>query len=75
MSAGVVSLGPMYLWYHMLGELKEKGVRTPLLAAFLYSRAVKIPMLPVMAHYFGLRMKHPGMIFLERKGSQGGLNP
>jgi uncharacterized membrane protein YraQ (UPF0718 family) len=54
MTAGVVSLGPMYLWYPMLRELKEKGVRTPLLAAFLYSRAIKIPMLPVMVHYFGL---------------------
>ena len=53
-TAGVVSLGPMYLWYPMLGELKEKGVCTPLLAAFLYSRAVKIPLLPMMAHYFGL---------------------
>jgi len=53
-AAGVLSLGPMYLWYPMLGELKQKGVRTPLLAAFLYSRAVKIPLLPLMAHYFGL---------------------
>jgi len=53
-AAGVLSLGPMYLWYPMLGELQRKGVRTQLLAAFLYSRAVKIPLLPMMAHYFGL---------------------
>jgi len=53
-AAGVLSLGPMYLWYPMLGELKQRGVRTSLLAAFLYSRAVKIPLLPMMAHYFGL---------------------
>ena len=51
---GVVSMGPIYLWYPLLKELKTQGMRRPLLSAFLYSRAVKIPMLPFMAHYFGL---------------------
>jgi hypothetical protein len=29
-------------------------MKTSLLAAFLYSRAIKIPMLPFMVHYFGI---------------------
>jgi uncharacterized membrane protein YraQ (UPF0718 family) len=52
-AAGVVSLGPMYLWYPLLGRLREEGVGPALLASFLYSRAIKIPMLPFMTHYFG----------------------
>jgi uncharacterized membrane protein YraQ (UPF0718 family) len=51
--AGVLSMGPMYLWYPVLGQLRSEGLRPGLAAAFLYSRAIKIPMLPFMAHYFG----------------------
>jgi uncharacterized membrane protein YraQ (UPF0718 family) len=51
--AGVLSMGPMYLWYPVLGQLQSEGLRPGLAAAFLYSRAIKIPMLPFMAHYFG----------------------
>jgi uncharacterized membrane protein YraQ (UPF0718 family) len=51
---GMFSLGPIYPWYAMLGELQEKGMRRALIAAFLYSRAVKLPLLPLMIHYFGV---------------------
>jgi len=51
---GILSLGPIYPWYALLGELKEKGMRPSLIAAFLYARAVKPPLLPLLAHYFGL---------------------
>ena len=54
--AGILSMGPIYLWYPLLGELKAKGMRDALIAAFLYNRAVKIPLLPVMIYYFGLRV-------------------
>ena len=50
---GIISMGSMYLWYPLLQDLKAKGMRTSLLASFLYSRAIKIPMLPFMMHYFG----------------------
>jgi uncharacterized membrane protein YraQ (UPF0718 family) len=53
-AGGILSLGPMVIWYPLLKELKEKGMRSSLLAAFLYSRAIKIPMLPIMMHYFGV---------------------
>lgn len=51
---GILSAGPLYAWYPLLGELKEKGVSGALIAVFLYSRALKLPLLPLMAHYFGL---------------------
>ncbi len=51
---GMLSLGPIYPWYAMLGELRQKGMRNALIATFLYSRAVKLPLLPLMIHYFGV---------------------
>jgi uncharacterized membrane protein YraQ (UPF0718 family) len=50
---GVLATGPIYAWYALLHELREKGMRAPLAAVFLYSRAVKLPLLPLMVHYFG----------------------
>ena len=52
--AGIVSAGPIYLWYPLLSDLKAKGMRDALIATFLYNRAVKIPLLPLMISYFGL---------------------
>lgn len=51
---GVLSTGPIYPWYALLKELREKGMKTSLAAVFLYSRAVKLPLLPMLIHYFGL---------------------
>jgi len=53
MVGGIVSSGPIYMWYPLLSDLKEKGMRDSLIATFLYNRAVKIPLLPMMIHYFG----------------------
>jgi uncharacterized membrane protein YraQ (UPF0718 family) len=54
--AGIVSMGPIYLWYPLLRDLKAKGMRDALIATFLYNRAVKIPLLPMMIYYFGLKI-------------------
>ncbi len=51
---GILSSGPIYMWYPLLADLKKKGVRTGLIAVFLYNRAVKIPLLPIIIIYFGL---------------------
>ena len=51
--AGIFSMGPIYAWYTALAELQQKGMRTAFVATFLYSRAVKIPLLPLMIYYFG----------------------
>lgn len=54
MTGGILSVGPVYPWYALLGDLQEKGMRNALIAVFLYSRAIKLPLLPLMIHYFGM---------------------
>lgn len=51
---GIISHGPIYVWYPLLKDLKERGMRTGFVAVFLYNRAIKIPLLPVMIFYFGI---------------------
>jgi uncharacterized membrane protein YraQ (UPF0718 family) len=53
-AGGILSMGPVYVWYTVLGDLRDKGMRTGLTAAFLYARAIKPALLPLMVHYFGL---------------------
>ena len=52
--AGVISHGPMYAWYPLIEELRRHGMRDRLLVTFFYSRAIKLPLLPLMVDYFGL---------------------
>ena len=52
-SAGIISTGPIYAWYPLLKDLKEKGAGESSIAIFLYNRAVKPFLLPVMISYFG----------------------
>jgi len=51
--AGIISMGPIYAWYPLLKELREKGAGNSHLAIFLGNRAVKPFLLPVMVAYFG----------------------
>jgi len=55
MVAGILSTGPIYVWYPLLKDLREKGMTNMLITIFLYNRAVKIPLLPMMIYYFGLQ--------------------
>lgn len=50
---GILSMGPLYAWYALLSDLRQKGMRIALIATFLSSRAIKLPLLPLMIHYFG----------------------
>ncbi len=52
--SGILSTGPIYMWYPLLEDLKDQGMRYALISAFLYNRAVKIPLLPLLVSYFGL---------------------
>jgi len=54
-AAGIISMGPVYAWYPLLRELREKGAANSLMAIFINSRAIKPFLLPVMISYFGLR--------------------
>jgi len=53
-SFGIVSHGSVYVWYPLLKEMRGHGMRNGLIASFLYNRAVKIPLIPVMIYYFGI---------------------
>ena len=46
-------MGPIYSWFPLLKELREKGADVSLIAVFLGNRAVKPFLLPVMISYFG----------------------
>ena len=51
---GILSHGPMYAWYGMLSDMRSHGLKDGLIATFLYARAVKLPLLPLMFGIFGL---------------------
>lgn len=52
--AGILSTGPIFAWYPLLNELQKKGISNGLIAVFLYNRAIKPALLPVMIMYFGI---------------------
>jgi uncharacterized membrane protein YraQ (UPF0718 family) len=52
---GIISTGPIYMWYPLLKELKRQGVQYGFIATFLYNRAIKPPLIPMMILYFGFK--------------------
>jgi len=50
--SGVLSTGPIYAWYPLLSGLREKGLDYGFITTFLYNRAVKLPLLPLLIYYF-----------------------
>ena len=52
--AGTLSSGPIYLWYPLLKDLQTQGVKTGLIATFIYNRSIKLPFIPLIITYFGL---------------------
>jgi uncharacterized membrane protein YraQ (UPF0718 family) len=51
--AGIISVGPIYAWYPMLKDVKEKGAGYFPITLFLCNRAVKPFLLPMMIAIFG----------------------
>ena len=49
---GILSTGPIYMWYPLLADLKKKGLSWGLVACFLYNRAIKLPLIPLAVLYF-----------------------
>jgi len=54
LSGGILSHGSSYIWYQMMADLRAQKVKDGLIVSFLYSRAIKLPWLPLMISYFGL---------------------
>lgn len=52
--AGVISHGPMYVWYPLIEDVRKHGMKDALVVVFFAARAVKVPLLPFMVDYFGL---------------------
>ena len=52
---GIISTGPIYMWYPLLNEFQKHGMRDGLIATFLYNRAIKPALLPLIIFYFGLK--------------------
>ena len=52
-AAGIISMGPIFAWYPLMKKLREEGASQGPIAVFLYNRAVKPFLLPVMIAYFG----------------------
>lgn len=52
--AGIISTGPIYMWYPLLNEMQKQGVKNSLISIFLYNRAIKPALLPMLIFYFGL---------------------
>lgn len=50
---GILSVGPVYLWYPILADLRKRGLSNGWVACFLYNRAIKVPLLPLATYYFG----------------------
>lgn len=53
LAGGVISHGPVYAWFTFLEDLREHGMRDALIVVFIYARAIKVPILPLMIDYFG----------------------
>ena len=54
-AAGILSVGPIYAWYPLLKNLRERGASNAVLATFLCNRSVKPFLIPVMISFFGWR--------------------
>jgi uncharacterized membrane protein YraQ (UPF0718 family) len=52
-AGGILSHGPVYIWFPLLSDLRGHGTKMGLIAAFIYVRAIKLPWIPLMVEYFG----------------------
>lgn len=52
---GIISSGPLYVWFPFLKNLTQKGVDYKYVVIFLYNRAIKLPLIPVMFLVYDLK--------------------
>ncbi len=53
--SGILSIGPVYMWYPMMHDLQKSGVKNRYIVAFLYNRGIKLQWLPMLVLYYSLR--------------------
>ena len=52
---GTLSHGPIYAWYPFLKELNKKGLSMGTMGTFLYSRGIKLVLLPMLVSFFDIK--------------------
>ncbi len=50
---GIISMGPVYMWYPLMKDLQDKEVKDKFLSSFLYNRGIKLQWAPLLIVYFG----------------------
>jgi len=53
---GILSTGPVYIWYPLLSDLRDKGLKYRYIVAFIYNRAIKLPLIPVLIYYLNAKL-------------------
>jgi uncharacterized membrane protein YraQ (UPF0718 family) len=51
--AGSISMGPLFSWFPLLKNLKEKGLKDGVLVTFIYAKSIKLTLIPIMIGFFG----------------------
>ena len=51
--AGIISMGPVFAWYSLLKNLKDKHLEEGTLVTFFYGKSIKLTLLPIMIGFFG----------------------
>ena len=54
LTAGILSTGPAYAWYPLLGSIRRQGGGAAQISVFLFGRSIKPFLLPAMVAYFGI---------------------
>jgi len=54
LAAGILSTGPVYAWYPLLGSIRRQGGGAAQISVFMFGRSIKPFLLPAMAAYFGI---------------------
>ena len=52
---GTLSHGPIYAWYPLLKDFNEKGLSLGPISTFLYSRGIKLTLIPMLISFFDLK--------------------
>ncbi|TIH20227.1 hypothetical protein D0S45_02480 [Marinifilum sp. JC120] len=68
--AGIISMGPIYAWYPLFKDLKEKGASIFIIANFIGCRSVKPVLLPIMLAYFGWQFS-TAFVLINLVGAMG----
>ena len=53
---GMVSHGPIYAWYPLLSDLHKRGLTYGSVGTYLFSKGIKLTLMPLMIYYFGVKL-------------------